>query len=147
MSQQQDDPTIGKIVADITRDLNVIVQHQVDLAKREVVGSLKVGGIGAAMFAVAGFLGLLVIIFLSAGLAHLISMTGLHLAWSYFIVAGLYVLLAVVLVLVGMRLIKKVKAPQKTIETAKQIPAALKGQSPSEARNADARAVPAIARD
>lgn len=147
MSQQYDDPTIGKIVADITRDLNVIVQHQVDLAKREVIGSAKVGGIGAAMFLVAGFLGLLVIIFVSAGLAHLISMTGLHLAWSYFIVAGLYVLLAVVLVLVGMRLIKRVRAPQKTIETAKQIPAALKGQSPSQGRRSEGRAVPAGSAD
>lgn len=131
MTDQPDDPTIGKIVADITRDLNVIVQHQVDLAKKEVVTSAKVGGIGAAMFVVAGFLGLLVIIFVSVGLAHLLSMTGLHLAWCYLIVAGAYVLLAAVLVLVGFKLIKRVRAPRETIRTAKQLPSALKGESPS----------------
>ncbi|GAA2081259.1 hypothetical protein GCM10009821_22330 [Aeromicrobium halocynthiae] len=131
MTEQPDDPTIGKIVADITRDLNVIVQHQVDLAKREVVTSAKVGGIGAAMFVVAAFLGLLVIIFASAGLAHLISMTGLHLAWSYLIVAGAYVVLAAVLVLIGWKLIQRVRAPRETIRTAKQLPTALKGESPT----------------
>ena len=131
MSQQHDDPTIGRIVADITRDLNLIVQHQVDLAKREVITSAKVGGIGAAMFAVAGFLGLLVIILLSIAFAHLLSMTGLHLAWCYLIVAGAYVLLAVVLVLVGVRLIKRVKKPEQSIEAAKKIPAAFKGHAPS----------------
>ncbi|WP_375001024.1 phage holin family protein [Aeromicrobium sp. CTD01-1L150] len=128
---RDDDPTIGRIVADITRDLNLIVQHQVDLAKREVITSAKVGGIGAAMFAVAGFLGLLVIILLSIAFAHLLSMTGLHLAWCYLIVAGAYVLLGVVLVLVGVRLIKKVKKPEQSIEAAKKIPAALKGQTSS----------------
>lgn len=130
MTEQPDDPTIGKIVADITRDLNVIVQHQVDLAKREVVTSAKVGGIGAALFVVAGFLGLLVIIFVSIGLAHLLSMTGLHLAWCYLIVAGAYVVLAAALVLVGIKLIKRVRAPRETIRTAKQLPSALKGESP-----------------
>ncbi|MGJ9412793.1 phage holin family protein [Aeromicrobium sp. CF4.19] len=132
MSQQHDDPTIGRIVADITRDLNTIVQYQVDLAKTELKTSAKAGGIGLAMFVVAAFLGLIVIIFVSISLAFLVSMTGLHLAWSFLIIAGLYVLLAGVLLLVGYRLLRKVRAPRKSLETAKQIPPALRGHAPSE---------------
>ena len=44
--------------------------------------SLKAGGTGAGLFAVAAFLGLLAVIMLSVALAYFVSMTGLHLAWS-----------------------------------------------------------------
>lgn len=130
MSQQNGEPTIGRIVSDIIGDLNVIISHQVSLVKRELGSSAKVAGIGAAMFLVAGFLGLLVLIFLSITLAQLISMTGLHPAWCYLIVAGLYLLIAIILVLVGVHMIKKIKVPEETIWTAKQLPAALKGEAP-----------------
>ncbi|GAA0203288.1 MULTISPECIES: phage holin family protein [unclassified Aeromicrobium] len=126
--EQQDEPTIGRLVADASRDISALVQSEIALAKSELVVSAKAGGVGAALFAVAGFIGLLVIILVSIAFAFLLSMTGLHPAWCFLIVAGAYVLLAGVLVLVGVRLMKKIRAPQKTIATAKQIPAALKGQ-------------------
>jgi membrane protein implicated in regulation of membrane protease activity len=84
--------------------------------------------VGAALFAVAGFLGLLVLIFVSIAFAYFLTMTGLHPAWCFLIVAGVYVLLALLLVLVGVRLIKRIRAPRKTIDTAKKIPGALKGK-------------------
>ena len=56
-------------------------------------------------------------------------MTGLHPAWCFLIVAGVYALLAALLVVVGIGRIKKIRAPQKTIATAKEIPSALKGQT------------------
>lgn len=126
--EPQDEPTIGRLVADASRDISALVQSEIALAKSELVVSAKAGGVGAALFAVAGFIGLLVIILVSIAFAFLLSMTGLHPAWCFLIVAGAYVLLAGVLVLVGVRLMKKIRAPQKTIATAKQIPAALKGQ-------------------
>lgn len=128
-----EEPTIGRLVADATRDISALVQSEVQLAKSELVGSAKAGGVGAALFAVAGFIGLLVLIFVSIAIAFFISMTGLHPAWCFLIVAGAYVVLAVVLVLVGVRLMKKIKAPEKTIATSKKIPAALKGQSSAKA--------------
>lgn len=132
--EQQDEPTIGRLVADASRDISSLVQAEIALAKSELVVSAKAGGVGAALFVVAGFLGLLVVILLSIAFAFLLSMTGLHPAWCFLIVAGAYVLLAVVLVLVGVRLIKKIRAPQKTIDTAKKIPSALKGQQTSRGR-------------
>lgn len=132
--EQQDEPTIGRLVADASRDISSLVQAEIALAKSELVVSAKAGGVGAALFVVAGFLGLLVVILLSIAFAFLLSMTGLHPAWSFLIVAGAYVLLAVVLVLVGVRLIKKIRAPQKTIDTARKIPSALKGQQTSRGR-------------
>ncbi|EFQ82045.1 hypothetical protein HMPREF0063_12753 [Aeromicrobium marinum DSM 15272] len=123
-----DDPTIGRLVADATRDLSALVQAQIELAKAELRFSVKAGLLGTALFLVAGFIGLLVIILLSIAAAFFLTMTGLHPAWCFLIVSGAYVLLAALLVLVGVNRVKKIRAPEQSIETAKQIPAALKGQ-------------------
>lgn len=129
MLPEQDEPTIGRLVADASRDVSALVQAEIALAKSELVVSAKAGGVGAALFAVAGFIGLLVVILMSIAFAYLLSMTGLHPAWCFMIVSGAYVLLAAILVLVGVRLMKKIRAPKKTIDTAKKIPSALKGQT------------------
>jgi membrane protein implicated in regulation of membrane protease activity len=125
----QDQPTIGRLVGDASRDIALLVQTVIKLAKSELRVSVKAGGIGAAMMAVAAFFGLLIIIMLSISGAYFIVMAGLDPAWAFLIVAGVYLLLAVLLILLGVRLLKKISAPEKTIAAAKEIPAALKGQS------------------
>lgn len=120
------EPTIGRLVADASRDISALVQSEIALAKSELTVSVKAGGIGAALFAIAGFFGLLIIIMLSFAAAYFLTMTGLHPAWAFLIVAGAYVLLAGLLVLVGVKKLKKIRAPVKTISTAKKIPSAFK---------------------
>jgi hypothetical protein len=124
-----DDPTIGRLVADASRDISALVQSEIALAKSELKFSVRAGGIGAAMFLVAGFLGLLIIVMLSIAAAYFLVMAGLDPAWAFLIVAGAYLVLVVLLLIVGVVLIKKIKAPTKTIATAKEIPAALKGDT------------------
>lgn len=124
-----DDPTIGRLVADASRDISALVQSEIALAKSEIRFSAKAGGIGAAMFVVAGFFGLLITVMLSIAVAYFLVMAGLHPAWAFLIVAGVYLLLVVLLILLGVVMIKKVKAPTKTIATAKEIPSALKGDT------------------
>ena len=68
------------------------------------------------------------VILLSITAAYFLTMTGMHPAWAFLIVTGAYFLLAVLLVAVGIYKIKKIKAPTKTIESAKAIPAALRGR-------------------
>jgi len=121
-----DDATIGQLVASASRDLSALVQAEVKLAKSELSFSAKAGGIGTAMFLIAGYLLALVTVLLSIGLALLLTLFGLAPVWAFFIVSALYVLLAGLVVLIGVVLIKKVKAPTKTISTAKEIPAAFK---------------------
>ncbi len=123
-----EEPTIGRLVADASRDLSALVQHEIALAKAEMRFSVKAGLLGSLLFLVAGFLGILIVILLSFAFAYFLTMTGLHPAWAFLIVSGAYTLLAALLVVVGIGRIKKIRAPEATIETAKQIPAALKGQ-------------------
>lgn len=122
------EPTLGQLVADVSRDLSALVQAEVQLAKSELTFSAKAGGIGTALFFVAGFLAAIVLILGSIGLALVLDLW-LPVSASFFIVAGIYLLTAGIAVFVGLRLIKKVKAPTATIATAKEIPAALKGDA------------------
>ncbi len=124
----KDEPTIGRLVADASRDISALVQSEIALAKSELTVSAKAAGIGAVLLAIAGFFGLLIIILGSFAIAYFITMTGLHPAWAFLIVTGGYALLALLLVLIGIRKLKKIRAPEKTIRSAKAIPAALKGQ-------------------
>lgn len=125
------EPTIGRLVADASRDISALVQSEIALAKSELKVSARAGGIGAALFAIAGFFGLLITILLSIAFAYLLTMTGLHPAWAFFIVAGAYTLLTGLLVAVGVSKIKKIHAPEKTIQTAKALPSAFKSSSKS----------------
>lgn len=121
-----DDPTIGKLVADATRDLSSLIHNEIELAKSELKVSVKNGGTGAGLFGAAAFLGLLAVIMISVAFAYFLSMTGLHLAWCFLIVFGAYVLLAGLLAFVGVRKVKKVRAPERAIKQAKETQSVLK---------------------
>jgi len=123
-----DEPTIGRLVGDASRDIALLLQTVIKLAKSELRVSVKAGGIGAGMILVSAFFGLLIIVMLSISAAYFIVMAGLDPAWAFLIVAGFYLLVVALLILGGIKLLKKVSAPEKTIAAAKEIPAALKGQ-------------------
>jgi hypothetical protein len=123
-----DDPTIGRLVADASRDISALVQSEIKLAKSELKVSAKAGGIGTALILTAAFFGLLIIVLVSISLAYFLTMTGLDPAWAFLIVAGAYLLLAALLIVIGIVSLKKIRAPERTISTAKEIPAALKGR-------------------
>lgn len=127
--QPTDEPTIGGLVADASRDISRLVQAEIQLAKSELRVSAKAAGLGTALLAVAGFFGLMIIVLGSIAAAYFLTMTGLHPAWCFLIVTGFYLLVMLLLLLVGIRKLKKIKAPEKTIATAKEIPAALKGRT------------------
>ena len=126
----KDDPTIGRLVAEASRDISSLVSKEIELAKSEIKVSVKHGGVGIGLFAGAAFLGLLAIIMLSVSLAYFIHWngSGLDLHWAFLIVFGLYVLIAALLAFVGIKQVKQVKAPERAIEQGKQIPSALKGR-------------------
>lgn len=128
---KDDDPTIGKLVADASRDISTLISKEIELAKSELKVSVKNGGIGVGLFAAAAFIGVLAIIMLSIAIAYFINWNGdgLALHWAFLIVFGFYLLLAGLMVFVGIRKVKKVRAPEKAIEQGREIPKALKGKA------------------
>lgn len=122
----QPEPTIGKLVADASRDFSALIQNEIALAKSEVKVSVKAGGMGLAFVGAAVFLLLLVVILGSVTIAYMLTLTGMHEAWAFLIVTVVYLLLAGILGFLAWNRFQKVGLPEKTIETAKEIPGALK---------------------
>ena len=111
--------SLGELVAAATKDLSLLVQQEVALAKVEIKKEVAAAGKGAGMFGGAGLTGLFALIFLSISLAYAISWFGIGLGWGFFIVGMLYLIVAGVLALLGKKQISKVGPPAKTIATVK----------------------------
>jgi Putative Actinobacterial Holin-X, holin superfamily III len=113
------DKSIGEAIGDVTRDLSVLVQQELALAKAEVRQT-------AGMFAGAAVAALLFVVFLSLALWVAISdRTGP--GWGAVIVAVIWLVAGVVLYLVARAQMKKISALPQTTETVRQVPNALKG--------------------
>jgi uncharacterized membrane protein YqjE len=122
------DPTIGRLVSDASRDISSLITNEIKLAKSELQVSIKAGGLGIGLFAAAGFFALMSLIMLSVAIAYFINWNGkgLSLHWAFLIVFGFYLLLAALLAFVGVRKVKKVRAPQKAIAQAQETRQVLK---------------------
>lgn len=133
MTQQvnDQDPTIGRLVHDASRDISTLIQKEIQLAKSELKVSVQSGGIGIGLFAAAGFVAVLAVIMLSVAIAYFINWNGdgLALHWAFLIVFGFYLLVAGLLVFVGIRKLKQVRAPERAIDQGREIPKALKGKA------------------
>ena len=121
-----DDPTIGKLVGDVSNDVSSLIRSEIALAKTELKFSAKAGGVGLGLFAAAAFLLVLAVIMLSVAIAYFINFTGLDLAWCFLIVFGFYALIATVLGLIGYRSVRKVHGPEASIEQLKETKTVLK---------------------
>jgi Putative Actinobacterial Holin-X, holin superfamily III len=114
-----DDQSLGELVATMSRDLSVLVNREIELAKTELAADVKRAGIGAGFLGGGGFLAYFGALFLSVAAAFGIHALGLGLGWSFLIVAGVYFALAGVLAMMGIKSVKKVGPPRRTIATVK----------------------------
>ncbi len=127
---QAEEPTIGRLVTDAQRDLRTLISKEIELAKSELKVSITAGGVGLGLFAAAGFVLVLAVIMFSVAIAYLIHWNGdgLDLHWAFLIVFGFYLLVAMLMVFIGVRKMKKVKAPEKAMQQGREIPKALRGK-------------------
>lgn len=120
--------SLGEIVGDVTRDLSTLMRQEIELAKAEIRVEVSKTAKGAGMLGGAGFAGYMLIFFLSYalwwGLENVMD-AGL----AALVVAVIWGIIAAVLYVVGRGKLKQANLkPEQTIETAKQIPDALKGR-------------------
>ena len=125
-TDQQQQPTLGALFADASRDLSSLVHNEIELAKTEIRRDVKNGAAGGAMFGAAGFAAVLALILLSIAAAYGLVAAGLHPGWAFLIVGGAYLLLAALLGLVGKKKVAKVGPPERAIRTSKETAAFLK---------------------
>jgi hypothetical protein len=117
---------LGELVGEITADLTTLMRQEVELAKAEAAQSAKRAGKGAGMFGGAGVAGHMVVLFLSIGLWWALG-DAIGRGWSALVVAAIWAIAAMVLVLVGRREFAQIRGLDRTVETVKKIPNAVKG--------------------
>jgi hypothetical protein len=116
----------GELFGQVSKDLSTLMHQELELAKAELKESATKAGKGAGMFGGAGLAGYMVLLFLSIALWWWIG-SGLGLGWSALIVAGIWAVIGAILAALGRRDMKQVKGVPRTVQTAREIPTALKG--------------------
>jgi uncharacterized membrane protein YqjE len=127
------EPSIGDLVQSAMADMSTLVRAEVELAKAEMARSAKKAGIGAGAFSAAGVLLAISGIYFFFFLAELLALWLPRWA-AFLIVFGLFVIAAAMAGLVGMRFIKKVDKPERTIESLRELPEVLHREEPGKRR-------------
>ena len=117
---------LSALVTTATRDLSTLVREEIALAKAEVKYDMKQAAMGGGLFGVAAFCGVLALLLLSYAAAYGIHATGLSLAWSWLIVGGAYLLIALVSAGIGMMRLKSLRIAEATKRTTGESIATLK---------------------
>jgi uncharacterized membrane protein YqjE len=118
------DPSLGDLVKDATAQMSTLVRAEVELAKSELTRDVKKGLTGSVYFILA-----LVVLFYSTFFFFFFAAELLD-TWiwrwaAFLIVFALMVLTTAVLALLGYLKVRRIKGPQKTIESVKEARAAL----------------------
>lgn len=114
------EPSIGELAQDVSRHMSTLVRGEIDLAKAELRSSVRNAGAGVGMFIGAAVIFLYSLTFGFIALAQGLIAAGLWPWVAYLVVFVLLALVAAALVWLGVRTVKKVKAPERTIATAKE---------------------------
>ncbi|MFC8271899.1 phage holin family protein [Streptomyces sp. NPDC057271] len=130
--------SLGQLVASATAEMSALVHDEIALAKAEIRQDVKRGALGSVISVGAITMLLFSLPMLSFALAYGInSWTGGHngeggwnLAWCFLLSFTANVLLAGLLGLVAYAKFKKVKRPEKSINSAKQTAAILQNAKP-----------------
>jgi cytochrome c biogenesis protein CcdA len=118
------DPSIGDLVKDATSQVSTLVRAEVELARAEITRDVKKGLTGSVYFILA-----LVVLFYSTFFffAFVAALLDLWLqAWAaILIVFGGMIVVTVLLALLGFLKVRRIRGPQKTIESVKEARVAL----------------------
>lgn len=122
---------LSELISNLTEDTSRLFRQEVALARAEIKQEASVAMVGAAMMAMAGALSAVALILLSLAAAEgLQRLFDIDLAWCYFIVAVIWLIVAGVLFAKGKNKIAEVNPkPERTVESIKDVADTLKGQS------------------
>jgi uncharacterized membrane protein YqjE len=120
------EPSIGDLVHEASESFSTIMRGEIELAKLELRSSVKNGGVGVGMFGAAAALLVFSLTFGLIALAEGLVALGIWRWAAYLIVFGFLLVLVAALVFLGVKKVKRVKAPQQTIDTGRDTVAYLK---------------------
>jgi uncharacterized membrane protein YqjE len=128
------DQSIGSLVSQAIADVSKLFKAELDLAKLELKADARRAGTAAALLAIAGFTGCLVLVLLCFAYAYGLIAVGIW-AWAAFlIVAGTCILLAALAVLIGALKFRGLSGLRRTRQTVQEDLSLLKRDDAAEAR-------------
>jgi uncharacterized membrane protein YqjE len=111
------EPSIGDLVRDASTQLSTLVRAEIELAKAEIATSAKRAGIGAGFFGAAAAIAVFSFVFLFITLAEVLIEIGLARWLAYLIVWVFFLLLAALCALLGRMFLRRVRPPERTVQT------------------------------
>jgi Flp pilus assembly protein TadB len=129
-------PSVGELVRQASEHVSTLFRGEVELAKAELTDTVKRAGTGGGLLGAAGAVLLLSLPFLFVVFAEGLVALGVWRWLAYLIVWVFFLLVALVLALVGRRQLRKVRKPERTLETVKDT--AAWARHPTSATSADA---------
>ena len=124
---EQRDASIGDLVSDVAADISLLMRQEMELAKVELRESATQAGQAAGMFSGAAIAGHLALLFLSVAAWWGLGQAMDNLGWSAVVVALVWAVVAALLTSTARNRMKKVTGLPRTVDTAKRVPPALKG--------------------
>jgi uncharacterized membrane protein YqjE len=126
------DTSIGGLVRDASTHLSTLIRAEVELAKSEVTAEVKKGVKGSVFFVVALTVLLFSLFFFFFALAELLYDLGLYRSAAFGIVFVLMLAVAGLFGFLGYRKVRKIRAPERTISSAKDTMSALRSRGGGE---------------
>jgi len=113
-------PSVGQLVSDATTQLSTLIHSEIELAKLELRSTVKNGATGVGFFAAAAVVLVFSLTFGFFALAEGLAAAGLW-RWAAFLaVFGLQLVVVGFCVYLGIKKVKRVRAPEQTIKTTKE---------------------------
>lgn len=119
--------SISDLVSDVAADISLLMRQEMELAKVELRESATQAGQAAGMFSGAAIAGHLALLFLSVAAWWGLGQAMDNLGWSAVVVALVWAVVAAILTSTARNRMKKVTGLPRTVDTAKRVPPALKG--------------------
>lgn len=113
-------PSLGQLVSDASTHMSTLIHSEIELAKLELRSTVKNAGTGAGLFAAAAAILFFSLTFGFIALAEGLVAAGLWRWVAYLAVFGLQLLTVGLCVYLGIKKVRRVRAPQQTIETTKE---------------------------
>jgi uncharacterized membrane protein YqjE len=109
-----DGQSLGDLVALAAKDVSQLIRYEIDLAKTELSADVQRVGLAAGLGGVAAFVACLVLVLLSIALAFGLVALGIWDWAAFLIVAGAYMLLAVLALGIAYLRLRRISGLSKT---------------------------------
>jgi uncharacterized membrane protein YqjE len=118
--QHAAEPSLGQLVSEASTHISTLVHSEIELAKLELRSSVKNAGTGAGFFFGAAVVLVFSLVYGFQALAEGIAALGVARWLAFLIVFVFQVIVAGLLAFLGVRKVKRVKAPKQTMKTTKE---------------------------